>query len=715
MNRLSNFSLLLNLPKSVLATYKSQGKIISSFATNNFTWYRLKGNLDALDKPRYVMALFEYDNHIAMWISWVAANGKFSDIIKLESGFKSLKLIPSSHHYDADLLKIQATLNPVSWADRHYSMLKRSASYLRVMPKTFKKKFNVNVSSPWIKLQHTYNVASLYRLETVGFDYALWRLLYGQIIQHKVLEKNSSIQDSQYINYVVIDTRQFSSLDLLLSTIDSIKQSSLCPSKIWILTEHPECFNKIDFISFKDLICPLSLHNVSTLIRKLDSLNFVLWIDLGACLFNSSLHFFNESARNYPDAQAIYSDHELTDQHGFPSNPQCKPDWSDELAVCSGYPGGVLAVKPAVILDCLGVFDDLSAYKLILCLSMFTASNNIVHIPSILWQQLSDRGCSSEPLLDDLQVYLDHRHAGATAVKVNNHLKINYPLPDHLPKVTIIIPTRDALHVLKPCLESLLRLTNYANYEVFIVDNQSVDPGCIEFMQDLAQSDSRVSILPYDQAFNYSAINNYAASCSDADFLCLLNNDTEIFEPTWLQELVSVAINLNAGAVGCKLLYGDGRLQHAGDLVGGAGCAHHLYGDVLGSDPGYMNRIQLRQDLSAVTAACLLTPKSLFDKLGGLDATHLAVAFNDVDYCLRVIESGSRVIYTPFATLYHHESVSRGADLTKEQIARNTQEVDYMLKRWSDKMFNDPYYNPNLCYQKCDFSLRQNVVFSNLS
>jgi GT2 family glycosyltransferase len=270
--------------------------------------------------------------------------------------------------------------------------------------------------------------------------------------------------------------------------------------------------------------------------------------------------------------------------------------------------------------------------------------------------------------------------------------------------VSIIVPTRDMLHFLKPCVESLLARTTWPNYEILIVDNQSTCTETLAFMEAVG-ADERVRVLRYDQPFNFSAINNYAAEQSRGDILCLLNNDTEVLTPDWLEEMVSRLLQPGVGVVGARLYFTDGRVQHAGDVLGPGGCASHLHGPIAADDPGYMDRAMLAQDLSAVTAACFVTPRELYRSLGGLEEETLPVAFNDVDYCLRVRESGHRVIYTPYAELYHHESVSRGKDDDPVKAARAKRESDYMRRRWGAVIERDPFYNPNLNYSRADFRL----------
>jgi GT2 family glycosyltransferase len=251
---------------------------------------------------------------------------------------------------------------------------------------------------------------------------------------------------------------------------------------------------------------------------------------------------------------------------------------------------------------------------------------------------------------------------------------------------------------------SVLEQSTYRNFEIVIADNQSCELETHAFFERVSQYEN-VSVVPYDFPFNYSSINNFAVEHSSGDVVLLLNNDTEVISDNWMEVMLGQLQQSNVGAVGVKLLFGDRHVQHAGDAVGPGGCADHFHSRLGEDEPGYAGRAILAQDLSAVTAACLMVTRSLWEKLGGLDEKNLAVAFNDVDFCLRVREAGYRVVYTPYAKLYHHESVSRGKDDNPVKAARAKSEANYMRSRWKHIMNHDPFYNPNLNYSRPDFKL----------
>ncbi len=270
--------------------------------------------------------------------------------------------------------------------------------------------------------------------------------------------------------------------------------------------------------------------------------------------------------------------------------------------------------------------------------------------------------------------------------------------------VSIVIPTRNAPDLVRVCVTSIRERSSYRNFEIIVVDNQSDDAAALDYFAALAESGA-ARVLRYTWPFNFSAINNFAVGEARGEAICLLNNDTEVISPDWMETLLGHLVQPGVGAVGAKLLFPDGRVQHAGDAVGPGGCADHLHEALERDDPGYCNRAIVAQEVSAVTAACLMTWKHLYQRLDGLNAKHLKVAFNDVDFCLRVQEAGYRVIFTPHAELYHNESATRGQDRTWRKMRRTKREADYMRARWKARMGHDPYYNPNLSYRRPDFSL----------
>jgi GT2 family glycosyltransferase len=284
---------------------------------------------------------------------------------------------------------------------------------------------------------------------------------------------------------------------------------------------------------------------------------------------------------------------------------------------------------------------------------------------------------------------------GSVAPGPFDTVKVTWPLPAELPLVSVIVPTRDRLELLRPCIDSVLAVTSYSPCEVLVVDNGSSERATHEYLRTIAQHPA-VRVLSYDQPYNFSAINNFAAAQASGAYLCLLNNDTEVIEERWLTEMMRFAVRDEIGAVGAKLLYGNGAIQHAGVVVGMGEAAGHAHRFTRADDAGYFRLPHVAHFVSAVTAACMVVAKSKFDTVGGLDEEHLAVAYNDVDFCLRLQRVGYRNVYVPHAVLLHHESMSRGDDKAQQHIERYSRELTTLQQRWGTKTYQDPLLNPNL-------------------
>ena len=291
-----------------------------------------------------------------------------------------------------------------------------------------------------------------------------------------------------------------------------------------------------------------------------------------------------------------------------------------------------------------------------------------------------------------------------------DHWRIQHHLTSHPPLVSLLIPTRNGIEILKPCLESILANTDYPNYEILLIDNNSDDPKTLQFLEAAANR-ARVKVIQDKGPFNYSAINNRAAAVAEGSLLAFVNNDIEPINANWLSEMVAEALQPETGAVGAMLYYPNDRVQHAGVILGIAGprlvdgVAGHAFKQFPRGHGGQMNRMRVRQNYSAVTAACMLVRREIFDAVGGFDTENLPVSFNDVDLCLRIREAGYRNLWTPFAEMYHHESASRGKEDTPAKQARANREIKYMREKWGPLLDADPAYNPNLTLVHEDFSV----------
>jgi len=415
-----------------------------------------------------------------------------------------------------------------------------------------------------------------------------------------------------------------------------------------------------------------------------------------------------ESIQAHPDAALFYSDEDKIDECGQRFDPYFKPDWNYDLFLGQNMINHLGVYRTSLVHAVGGFrvgFEGSQDYDLALrCIERLQASQ-IRHIPRVLYHWRAVAGSTamstdekSYAALASQRALQEHlaRKGIEAEVEIHRHgYRVRRRLPRSLsPKVSLIVPTRDRVHLLRTCVESILGCTSYPNYEIVVVDNQSTEVETLAYLDSL-RAYERVRVLRYDRPFNFSAINNYAVRNSDGAIVGLINNDIEAIHADWLDEMVSHVVRPEIGAVGAMLYYPDNTIQHAGVILGIGGVAGHAYcGDPRGSS-GQMSRAMLVQNISVVTAACLLVRREVYEQVNGLDEG-LEVAFNDVDFCLRVREAGYINLWTPYAELYHHESASRGYEDTPEKKRRFESEVNFMLARWGGILNEDPAYNPNL-------------------
>jgi GT2 family glycosyltransferase len=415
--------------------------------------------------------------------------------------------------------------------------------------------------------------------------------------------------------------------------------------------------------------------------------------------------------QNNDNISLLYGDNDQLCQ-GERTDPSFKPGWNRELFYVQNYIGSCLFIRKGFLekgqpLRTLDQIVDVEQH-LLNAIDQGT-EDAIARIPVILTSEAE----SSFDATDNagralrMQEHLQKRglEVSSTALP-NNKYRLHYSLPAVSPLVNLVIPTRDSLPVVKRCVDSILSLTTYQNYKITVVDNGSIQQDTLDWLEKM-RSEPGIRVLRYDQEFNFSAINNYAVTSTDSDLVCLVNNDIEVITPTWLEEMLAYAVQDDVGCVGAKLLYSNNKVQHAGVLCGVGYVAAHAHRNFDRDAAGYWGRLQLPQEYSAVTAACMMVRRKTYQDLGGLDEDNLPVAYNDVDFCLRLRKAGYRNIYTPHAELYHHESLSRGSDFdSRAKRKRYKSEREYMWQTWGDYLDNDPYYNPNLSRTREDFSLR---------
>ncbi|WP_375772810.1 glycosyltransferase family 2 protein [Archangium gephyra] len=436
---------------------------------------------------------------------------------------------------------------------------------------------------------------------------------------------------------------------------------------------------------------------------------FVSFLEPSAHLPEHAVYLASVALNGRPSTDILYSDEDSLDSKGHRTEPRFNTSWDPDRFFEFPFPLGFALFRKQLVESVLDGRDSREAPKARELATQCLASASpqaVQHLPRVLYhsplpaQEVEARWASET--LEVRRECVQALHPAAQLSSDSEHsLRIRHPLPMSRPLVSIIIPTRDGYGVLRPCIESIRSKTTYSEYEILVVDNQSEDELTLSYLHSL-ESQQQARVLRYPHPFNYSAINNFAARSARGSVLVLLNDDIEVISEDWLEELVSQAIRPEVGAVGAKLLYPDGRLQHVGVVLGLGGVAGHLHR--LEPDAQHA-RTRYTHQASAVTAACLALRTDVFKQVGGLNERQLSVAFNDVDLCLRVGELGLRNLWASHAVLYHHESISRGSDETPAQRSRFHGEIQYMLRRWGRALETDAFYNPNLTLNGTDAGL----------
>jgi GT2 family glycosyltransferase len=456
---------------------------------------------------------------------------------------------------------------------------------------------------------------------------------------------------------------------------------------------------------------------LNTLVSKTAG-EFLILLPVEATLRPNALLELALTLQTYPAAELIYADEDQIKADGTRQYPVFKPAWSPDVFDVCDYLGHVTALRRSTVLAAggwrLGDAQVLD-YDLRMRVVDRIEPDKIIHLAKIL-AHISAKG-SSVAMLQSKRGAIDQiirEHCGRrnkdAEVNWSAHAtvpRLKYRIDDQNALVSLIIPTRDRAELLQTCVRSILARTTYRPFEILIVDNGSQEAATQQlFSELLAERSIPIQILHYPGTFNFSALNNAAARHATGSILGLLNNDLEVENGEWLSEMVALACRPDIACVGCKLLYPDRRIQHAGVYLGLGGIAGHGHRFAARESAGYMNRLHTVQNVSAVTAACLLIRKNVFDQVGGLDEEDLKVNLNDVDLCLRARSAGYLNLWTPFAELIHHESASRGRDYSPAKARRLSDEANVLAKRWASILFDDPYYSPHLTSDGEDFSVR---------
>jgi FkbM family methyltransferase len=479
----------------------------------------------------------------------------------------------------------------------------------------------------------------------------------------------------------------------------------------------------------------LSVTNATNAALNFAKGEFVAFLRAGDILAEHALYEVAVALEGADWIDILYTDHDQLSPDGQRSDPWFKPGWDPDLLLAQDYISDLAVYRRALVKD-VGFlrpeFAGAEYYDLALRTTAAIGPDRVYHVPAILYHRRSEKQTNRSeralPVLRSIRAahraVRDHLDARGyrkallePALQAPSAHRVIWPIPEPAPLVSVVIPTRDRSNHLEQCVEGVLHRTDYSNIELLIVDNGSVEPAMVALLDRLTREERRVRILRQPGPFNYSILNNAAARSANGDVLLLLNNDVDVIEPGWLREMVSHALRPDVGIVGAKLIYTNETIQHGGVVLGPRGQITHLHRFASRNDPGYRGQLSLSRTLSAVTGACVAIRRAVFFEVGGFDEINLQVGFNDIDLCLRLREIGYRVIWTPFAELFHVESVSRGyddfpelfqlesvfceyknADPVKRQ--RGMREWQYMHQTWGAMLESgDPFHNPNLVFE----------------
>lgn len=447
--------------------------------------------------------------------------------------------------------------------------------------------------------------------------------------------------------------------------------------------------------------------------------DFVVLTDHDDLLSPEALYQCAKAVQKEPQTDVIYSDEDKVDMSGKKFfEPHFKSDYNIDLLCTMNYICHLFVVRKDVM-ERAGLFESCydGAQDHDFILRCTEKAEHIVHIPKVLYHWRCHAQSTSENPESKLYAFEN----GCKAVKAH-YDRIGIPaeveqgpfygmyrthyLWKKQPLVSILIPNKDHVTDLKKCMDSIEEKSTYRNFEFIIVENNSTEEETFAYYKEIEKRDN-VRVLYYKEDFNYSRINNFGAKEANGEYVLLLNNDTEMIEPDSIKEMLDVCMRPDVGIVGAKLIFEDNTIQHAGVIIGFGGVAGHAFIGQDRDDNGYFSRIISVQDLSAVTAACLMVRRSVFDEVEGLNE-EFKVAFNDIDFCLKVRKAGYLVVYNPYAQFYHYESKSRGQEDSADKVARFQQEIGLFGERWGELLeHGDPYYNPNLTLDKADFSLKE--------
>lgn len=546
--------------------------------------------------------------------------------------------------------------------------------------------------------------SDVYRVENQRFD--TWRMAYQVREKQRISQQKSVPVSGEKISVILPVTE--AQTKAAGATLDSIRHQTTENWEVLLISEK-KLKKQEENIRSMQVCAETDLAERWETGRKQAEGSWLLFMEPGDLIEPEAFYRILQKSSQEPEQKLIYSDSDKRDpQSGTFFEPQFKPDDSPYTLQSGNYIGSSIWIRSELAEQAGGIRDGYGSQALYdLILRCRDLSGTAAHISDILYHEsckverdLEGRKELCRKWDDGKRVLEDYYAAAKIPAQVT---WANYPLRYRVkwqvqgkPKVSIIIPNQDHIGDLEQCLRSIQKKTTYTNYEVLVVENNSRQPQTFAWYEKMTQVCERARLLRWEREFNYSAINNFAARQAEGEYLIFLNNDTEILTQDWIEEMLSVCQQKKVGVVGARLYYPDDTIQHTGVILGLSNIAGHLFVKEPGNISGYMGRACTMQNLSAVTAACMMASAEVFQKVGGFEET-LQVALNDVDFCMKVQKAGEMVVYQPEAELYHYESKSRGLEDTPEKKARYEKEVAFFRSRWQEVLDKgDPYYNVNL-------------------
>ncbi|MEM1668687.1 MAG: glycosyltransferase family 2 protein [Thermofilaceae archaeon] len=662
-------------------------------------WCLFKGSIKRMGYPIRAKLVIKTNKECIVYQLPVSLKGTILELVKFPSNTKEVYFEPMDSVGKFGISE-QFQIKSISSVERLYRMIKRVLFFFQKRYNRERKILGLKFSTLLFNLPKAYELANKIGDYDACLDYDLWVKMFDSLNKNDIKKIKKDIEKNKpdVKFYVIIFNDK--NKKALESSIKSLKNQLYSNYELKIV----ENDTKFDV---KKLLFEENSFNLN---EKL----FLVFLKAGTFLSPHCLYWMFKEARNL-DVDLLYSDHDYITENGKRSNPYFKPDFSLEFLRSTNYIDWAFAVKASLLLKIENLnntdFLNSDSHSLLFKIIENTSPTAIKHIPAILFHfplqnEKHNQTDVTEKKLSEVNPVKEHLLRLGIKAKVDKTspkcYKVIYEIRQR-ELISIIIPTKNKTYALKTCVESILNKSTYENYEIIIVDNQSSEIEALEYLKEISKN-PKIRILSYDKPFNYSSINNFAVTKARGEVLVFLNNDTEVITPQWLEIMLGCLQQPMVGAVGVKLYYPNGLIQHAGVILGIGGCADHAFKYFEKTEKGYMCRAILQQEYSAVTSACMMTRKDLFIKMGGFDEKNLPISFNDVDYCLKLREAGYRIVFTPYVELYHHESLTRKEkyDILKDQYKK---EADYMRKKWFKFMEFDPYYNPNLDLRRPDFSI----------